>query len=121
MWIWIKTGYEPSILIYGILIIALIASFGSLNVIVDKEYLRIKFGYGIFRKKYLLKDIASVQAVRNQWYYGWGIRYWWATGMWIFNVSGLDAVEIILKNGKPRRIGTDEPKKLEKAIKKMLK
>ena len=36
--------------------------------------------------------------------------------MWIFNVSGFDAVEIKMENGKIFRIGTDEPKKLEHAI-----
>ncbi len=47
------------------------------------------------------------------WYYGWGIRGWLWPKMWIYNVSGFDAVEIKLKNGKMYRIGTDEPKKLE--------
>ena len=36
--------------------------------------------------------------------------------MWIYNVAGLDAVEIKLRNGKTYRVGTDEPKKLEQAI-----
>jgi len=36
--------------------------------------------------------------------------------MRIFNISGFDAVEIKMKNGKIYRIGTDEPKKLEQAI-----
>ncbi|MDY0387304.1 MAG: hypothetical protein RBT65_09290 [Methanolobus sp.] len=36
--------------------------------------------------------------------------------MWIFNDSGFDAVEIKTKNGKIYRIGTDEPKQLERAI-----
>jgi hypothetical protein len=36
--------------------------------------------------------------------------------MWIYNVSGFDAVEIKLKNDKIYRIGTDEPKKLEQTI-----
>jgi len=38
--------------------------------------------------------------------------------MWIFNVSGFDAVELVMKNGKIYRIGTDMPKELEVAIKK---
>jgi hypothetical protein len=36
--------------------------------------------------------------------------------MWIYSVSGFDAVEIKMKNGKRYRIGTDEPKNLEQAI-----
>ena len=40
--------------------------------------------------------------------------------MWIYNVSGFDAVEIILKNGKIYRIGTDVPSELEAAIKQAI-
>lgn len=97
-------------------IVFVIASFGSLHVSIDSKYLRIKFGYGIYRKKFLLHDIVSAQAVKNHWYYGWGIRGWLWSKMWIYNVSGFDAVEITLKNGKVYRIGTDEPQKLERAI-----
>ncbi len=99
-----------------ILILILIASFANLNVIIDENYLRIKFGYGIFRKRFTLKGIISIRTVKNHWYYGWGIRFWWWPRMVIFNVSGFDAVEIKMKNGKTYRIGTDEPKKLEYAI-----
>ena len=98
------------------LIIIILASFVSLQVIVDEKYLRIKFGCGIYKKKFLLSDITSAQAIRNHWYYGWGIKIWFYPKMWIYSVSGLDAVEIRLKNGKIYRIGTDEPEKLEQAI-----
>ncbi len=98
------------------LILLILASFSSLQVRIDGQYLRIKFGYGIYQKKFLLDDIASAKTVKNHWYYGWGIRGWLWPKMWIFNVSGFDAVEIKLKNGKTYRIGTDEPSKLEQAI-----
>jgi len=100
-----------------VLILLILASFTSLQVIIDGQYLRIKFSYGIFRKKFLLNDIVSAKAVKNHWYYGWGIRGWlWPGRMWIYNVSGFNAVEIKLKNGRTYRIGTDEPQKLEQAI-----
>jgi hypothetical protein len=54
--------------------------------------------------------------VKNKWYFGWGVRRWFWPKMWIYNVSGFDAVEIVLKNGNIYRIGTDEPEKLERAI-----
>lgn len=98
------------------LILFILASFVSLQVIIDEKYLRIKFGYGIYKKKFSLNDIASAKTVRNHWYYGWGIRVWFWPKMWIYNISGFDAVEIKLKNGKTYRIGTDDPKKLEKTI-----
>ncbi len=103
------------------LIVFILASFCSLQVIVDEKYLQIKFGYGIYQKKFLLSDIVSAKTVKNKWYYGWGIRGWLWPKMRIYNVSGFDAVEIKLKNGKMYRIGTDEAKKLEEAILRSIK
>lgn len=113
----------PNLLVTGImtLIVIILSSFCSLKVSIDEKYLRIKFGYGIFQKKFSLDDIVSAQAVRNHWYYGWGIKVWFWPKMWIYSVSGFDAVEIKLKNGKTYRIGTDEPEKLEEAILQSIK
>lgn len=102
-----------------LLILLITASFSLLKVIVNKDYLQIKFGWGIFGKKFLLREIVSAKIVRNHWYYGWGIRFVYVhfkSPTLIYNVSGFDAVEIMLKNGKIYRIGTDEPKELSKAI-----
>ncbi|MDT8357285.1 MAG: hypothetical protein RQ758_02135, partial [Methanomicrobiaceae archaeon] len=107
-----QTGFDPFIVVLMILILSLLASFSTLQVTVDENYLRIKFGYGIFRKKFPLDKIASAKRVRNRWYYGWGIRIWFWPYMWIYNVSGFDAVEIVMKNGKRYRIGTDQPQEL---------
>ena len=101
-------------------IILILASFYSLQVNIDEKYLRIKFGYGIYQKKFLLQDMIFAKAVKNRWYYGWGIRMCFWPKMWIYNVSGFDAVEITMKNGKIYRIGTDDPKKLEQAITKLI-
>ncbi|MCK5084524.1 MAG: hypothetical protein KAQ64_02625 [Candidatus Pacebacteria bacterium] len=104
------------ILVFMILILLLLSSFVTLQVTLDERYLKIKFGYGIYRKSFLLQEIISVKTVRNHWYYGWGIRVWFWPYMLIYNISGFDAVEIRMKNNKIYRIGTDEPKKLEQAI-----
>ena len=102
------------------LILFILASFATLTMSIDENYLRIKFGYGIFRKKFLLNEIISAKSVKNHWYYGWGIRIWFWPYMWIYNISGFDAVEIIMKNGRVYRLGTDEPKKLELAVSQSL-
>ena len=81
------------------LILFILASFTTLAVSTHENYLRIKFGYGIFRKKFPLGEINSAQAVKNRWYYGWGIRVWFWPYMWIYNISGFDAVEITMKKG----------------------
>jgi len=99
------------------LIVLVLASFITLTVSIDEKYLRLKFGYGLFRKKFLLDEIVSATAVKNHWYYGWGVRLCLWPKMWIYNVSGFDAVEIVMKNGKIYRVGTDDSSGLEAAIK----
>ena len=112
----VDSGTNLAVTSIMVLILVVLASFSTLTVMIDKKYLRIKFGYGIFRKKFALNEIVSAKTVKNHWWYGWGIRVWFWPKMWIYNVSGFDAVEIQLKNGKRYRIGTDEPKKLEQTI-----
>ena len=59
--------------------------------------------------------IAIVTQVRNRWWWGFGIR--WTPHGWMWNISGLDAVELTYHNGKKFRIGTDEPEALLEALK----
>lgn len=105
--------YGPTILAVLIMFAAL-ALFYSLNVAVNSRALEFSFGIGLIRKSIKIEDIQSAGQVRNPWYCGWGIR-WFGKG-WLFNVSGLDAVELHLKNGKIIRLGTDEPEALLRAI-----
>ena len=100
-----------------ILIVCVILS-PNLTVSVDGDSIEIRFGPGLIRKKFKLKDINSCTVVRNRLWYGWGIR--WMPKGWLFNVSGLDAVELLMRNGKVYRIGTDEPHKLNGFIQSKL-
>ena len=102
------------------IILFTLASFVTLTVSIVDNFIKLKFGFGIFRKQFLLSDIVSVTQVRNPWYCGWGIRLSVSPYMWIYNVSGFDAVEIKMKNGKVYRIGTDEPEKLESALRQSI-
>lgn len=52
--------------------------------------------------------------MRNKWWYGWGIRL--TPHGWLYNVSGLDAVELHLTGGRKVRLGTAEPAQLSRAI-----
>ena len=94
------------------------ANFFCLTVTVDAEKLRLRFGVGLIRFTINLADVASVRVVANPWYAGWGIRY--MGDGWLFNVSGLRAVEVELKSGKKYRVGTDEPERLEAALRQRL-
>jgi hypothetical protein len=91
-----------------------LALFPSLSVVVEDDVLKLWFGPGVIRRTFPLRDIDFVEVVRNRWYWGWGIR--WSPRGWLYNVSGLDAVELLVKNGKRYRIGTDDPQALAQAI-----
>jgi hypothetical protein len=101
---------------YGIVLLLILVMwlFGSLTVEVSGEELRHYFGPGFWKKTYLLQDIESSKQVRNSWIYGWGIRL--TPHGWLYNVSGLDAVEIQLRSGKKFRIGTDQSSELTSVL-----
>lgn len=88
--------------------------FSSLTVVVDEEELRFYFGPGFWTRRFPLTNIRGVEVVRNSPLVGWGIRYT-GTG-WLYNVSGLDAVELDVEGEGSVRIGTDEPERLEAAL-----
>jgi hypothetical protein len=92
--------------------------FCTLTVEVRGDELRLFFGPRLIRRRFTRAEIVSAEPVRNEWHYGWGIRFT-AFG-WLFSVSGLDAVEIALDSGKRVRIGTDEPRQLAEAIRRLI-
>ncbi len=97
---------------------AMLAMFSTLTVSVDERELQIRYGIGIFRKRFPVEDLNECEVVRNPWWYGWGIRL--TPRGWLYNVSGLDAVEILRKDGKTFRVGTDEPEHLKAALNRAL-
>lgn len=95
--------------------IAVAIVFSSLTVEVSEDELRWYFGPGFWSYRLPLADIETAAVVRNRWWNGWGIRT--APGFRLYNVGGLDAVELRLKSGEVRRIGTDDPQGLSEALK----
>lgn len=87
-------------------LIALAWLFSSLTVIVNGGELRWYFGPGAWKYRISLHEIAGVRIVRNSVLSGFGIRA--RPGFRLYNVSGLDAVEVRLKSGAIRCIGTDD-------------
>jgi hypothetical protein len=102
-----------AIAVLVVLAVALVL-FPSLTVVIRGEELLVQFGPGVIRKRFKLNEIESCQAVKNPWYYGWGIRST-PDGM-LFRVSGFHAVQIKLITGKQYLLGTDVPQELEEAI-----
>jgi len=110
----VAAGFHPVLLVVIGVEALVMLLFGWLTVEVAGGVVRLRFGTGPIGRSFELSEIREVQCVRNHWYWGWGIR-WFGRG-WLFNVSGLDAVEIVMSSGKVYRIGTDEPKRLARAI-----
>lgn len=110
-----RTNFNPgAIFIFAFMILCL-AVFATLTVEVDDQAIHLKFGIGVIRKRFLLKDVETSRAVKNPWYYSWGIHV--IPNGWIFNVSGWEAVELQMKNGRKYRIGTDDAEGLANAVK----
>lgn len=109
-------GEKPLAVVAAVLASLLVAMllFGSLTVEVTPSQVTVRFGPGLIRKTFKTADIRGARIVRNPWYYGWGIRL--TPRGWMFNVSGFQAVEIDLGDGRRFRIGTDEPERLLAAI-----
>lgn len=97
----------------GILVI--VAIFSSLTVQVTKTHLLWRFSVPLVRNSIALSEIVSTSVVRNPLYYGLGMHM--ISRGWIYNVSGLSAVDIELRDGTRVRLGTDEPFALSAAIK----
>ncbi len=104
--------WTSSAVALGMVILAWL--FSSLTVIVDDNEVRWYFGPGAWSYRMALSDIAAARVVRNSWVNGFGIRM--GPGFRLYNVSGLDAVELELKNGEVRRIGTDDAPALAAAL-----
>jgi hypothetical protein len=88
--------------------------FASLTVVVGRGELILRFGVGPIQKRFRVDQITGARIVRNRWWYGWGIHL--TPHGWLYNVAGLDAVEIELEGKRRVRIGTDEPRRLLAAI-----
>jgi len=92
----------------------MLALFSTLTVAVDDRAVRLWFGLGSLRREVMLADVTSARMVRNHWYGGWGVRI--IPRGRLYNVGGLDAVELQMDNGRVVRVGTDQPDALLAAV-----
>ena len=108
------TNFNTTAILLLTFIVLCFFLFATLTVEVNAQEISLQFGIGVIRKRFALKDVQTYQVVKNPWYYGWGIHL--IQGGWIFNVSGWEAVELQMKNGRTYRIGTDDPHGLMDAV-----
>jgi hypothetical protein len=88
--------------------------FSKLTINVDEETLRAWWAMGLVCKKVPLAEIVECEPIRIRWWYGWGIHL--TPYGWLYNVSGLDAVAIRLRDGRKFALGTDDLQCLVNAI-----
>jgi len=121
----IASGFKDLIIvsIFGFIALTLVAClliFYKLTIYINDTSISFKLGIGLITRKYLIADILSCKTVRNDPFFGIGIRM--IPGGWLYNVSGLSAVELIFKNKKAKvRIGTDKPDEISEILSRMIK
>ena len=119
LFVWLSLwAYSAGVLDDAVLVLGfgmtILALLGSLTTEVSESSVHLSFGLGLIHRTIDRSTIARVIQVRNSWWYGFGIRY--TPHGWMWNASGLDAIEITYKNDKKFRIGTDDPEGLLKAL-----
>ena len=97
----------------GLFLLFLVTFFAQTIEISDGK-LTFWFGIGLIRKSYSLEAIQSAEAVKSPWYYLWGIKS--IPGGWYYAVAPGSAVEIIFKDQKVVRLGTNQPQELKKVL-----
>jgi len=108
-------SHEISVVI-SLLLLVTIPLFCRLRIEIDDQTLLASFGIGLIKKKVPLAQIIACEPIRIRWWYGWGIHL--TPYGWLYNVSGLDAVAITLRNGRKFALGTDDPRGLVAAIRR---
>ena len=110
----VEVGVVVAILVMMLAILGLGIYLSRLEVTVTDDQVVAAFGFGKPRRAFDLKEIVDVRTVRNSWWNGWGVRK--IRNGWMYNVWGLDAVQLELRSGKSFRIGTDDPDGLVEAL-----
>lgn len=105
---------DPVVVTTAVLVGSVLILFSTLTVTVRDGAMDVFFGPGLIRRRIPLRRIREVRVVKTPWYYGWGIRLI-PTG-WLWNVSGLDGVEVQFVDGHRFRVGSDEPNRLAEAL-----
>lgn len=99
--------------LFLVAILVLLIAFSRLRVTVRGTSLTCAFTWGKPHRVFDTHRLVSATQVRNKWWYGWGVRK--LSEGWMYNVWGLDAVELRFDDGVVFRVGTDDPENLTAA------
>ena len=111
---------KGNLLLGAFFLFSILLLFNSLTAVVSNEHVKVYFGSGLISKTIPIEQIQNCTVVRKGFVLGWGIRI--GRGYTLWNVSGVDSVELTLENKKRKfRIGTDKPEELCDAITSVIK
>jgi len=90
-----------------------------LTITINNENVSFNLGIGLIGKSFKISDIKSCKPVRNSFIYGIGIHM--LPNGWLYNVTGLKAIELQLNNKKTVvRIGTNKPEEISEIIQALI-
>lgn len=106
------------VVVAGAFILALVL-FYSFTIQIADGILNFWFGFGVGRKSFPIEGIRSIETVKNPWYYLWGIKS--IPGGWLYSIApGGRAIELIFKDNKKIRLGTNRPKEIKRRLDKAI-
>ncbi len=109
----VTLGFVAATLIICLLI------FYKLAITIDENSISFRLGAGLISRRYLLSEVSSCKPVKNNILTGIGIRL--TSDGWLYNVSGLSAVELTFKNSRSKvRIGTDKAAEISELVTPLL-
>lgn len=93
--------------------------FYKLTIAVDNTHISFKLGIGLISKSYRIADLSSCTPITNSALFGIGIRL--LPNGWLYNVSGLKAIELRFKHKTSVvRIGTNNPGEISQLIQSLI-
>jgi hypothetical protein len=95
-------------------------TFYKLTIIVDDTSISFRLGIGLFSRKYRIDRLKDCKPVRNSFLFGIGIRM--LPNGWLYNVTGLEAIELSFKNKNTTiRVGTNKSHEIADNITNLIK
>lgn len=109
-------AFIPSLIILAFCLL----TFYKLTITISDDNISFSMGAGLIKRSYAVSGIAGCKPVRNSPLAGVGIRL--MTNGWLYNVSGLGAIELSFTDRKSVvRIGTDDAEGIATEINRILK
>lgn len=102
------------VLVWSALLYLTLLNFTRLTTTVTPSLVKLHWRLGWPAKSLDRSSIVAAEPHRNSWLAGWGIRK--VAKGWMWNVWGLDSVNLELDTGRTFRIGTDDVSGLRSAL-----